>query len=62
MTQQARPGKDQDLAKGAVEGPPSEHESGGNPNAPAIDDEGLPDDEVAVAEDVIGANVDETQG
>jgi hypothetical protein len=52
---------DPDLAKGAVEGPPNEH-SQGNANAPALDDQGLPNDEVAIAEDVIGANVDESEG
>ena len=29
---------------------------------PALNDDGLPNDEVAIAEDVIGANEDETQG
>jgi hypothetical protein len=33
-----------------------------NPNAPALDENGLPEDTVAIAEDVIGANLDETQG
>ena len=34
----------------------------GNSNAPALNEDGLPNDEVAIAEDVIGANEDETQG
>jgi hypothetical protein len=50
---------DQDLKKGAIEGPPDGH---GNPNGPGLDDEGWPNDEVAIAQDVIGANEDQTQG
>jgi hypothetical protein len=52
---------DPDLEKGAVEGPPNQ-DAQGNPNAPGLDDRGLPNDEVAIAQDVIGANEDETQG
>jgi hypothetical protein len=55
------PKMDPDLAKGAVEGPPSEDEEG-NSNAPALDESGLPNDEIAIAQDVIGANEDETEG
>ena len=48
---------------GAVEGDrPSDSPNQGNPNAPGIDDEGLPNDPVATAEDRIGANLDETEG
>ena len=51
---------DQDLAKGAVEDGPN---TLGNANADhALDEGGLPSDEVAIAEDVLGANEDETQG
>ena len=51
---------DQDMKKGAVEDGPKTH---GNPNAEgALDDEGLPRDEVAIFQDVVGANEDETQG
>jgi hypothetical protein len=50
---------DSDLHKGAIEGPPNGH---WNHNAPALDEDGLPNDEVAIAEDVLGANEDETQG
>lgn len=53
---------DPDLEKGAVEGPPVTDDVQGNPNAPGLDDRGLPNDEVAIAQDVIGANEDETQG
>jgi hypothetical protein len=52
---------DPDLSKGAVEGPPSIYASG-NANAPALDENGWPNNEIAIAEDVIGANEDETQG
>ena len=51
---------DSDLRKGAKDGTP---EGPGNANAEgALDEQGLPIDEVAIAEDVIGANVDKTQG
>ena len=51
---------DSDLAKGAIEGPP---DGQGNVNAlGALDEEGLPKDEIAIAEDVLGANEDQTQG
>ena len=52
---------DPDIHKGALEGPPSDT-AHGNPNAPALNENGLPNDEVAIAEDVLGANEDETQG
>lgn len=51
---------DSDLHKGAIEGPPDgqfNHNAAG-----PLDEQGLPVDEVAVAEDVIGANEDQTQG
>ena len=48
---------------GAVEGDrPSDRPQQGNPNAPALNDEGLPNDPAAIAQDVIGANIDETEG
>lgn len=47
---------------GAVEGDRPEDEQQGNENAPALDESGLPNDPVAVCEDVIGATVDESQG
>ena len=48
---------------GAVEGDrPSDCPQQGNRNAPAMDEEGMPNDSTAVAEDVIGANEDETEG
>lgn len=63
MNQQPQPQhhdeSDPDFHKGAVEGV---DEGQGNANAPGLDERGLPNDEVAIAEDVLGANVDETQG
>ena len=51
---------DSDLHKGAKDGVP---DGQGNANAEkALDEQGLPTDEVAIAEDVIGANEDQTQG
>jgi hypothetical protein len=51
---------DSDLAKGAIEGAP---DGQGNSNAQgALGEDGLPSDEVAIAEDVLGANEDQTQG
>lgn len=61
MTQKLR-WADPDLEKGAVEGPPDNAHVHGNPNAPALNDDGLPNDEIAIAQDVIGANVDQTEG
>jgi hypothetical protein len=52
---------DPDLTKGAVEGLQGE-ENHGNANAPALDEAGWPNDEIAIAEDVLGANEDQTQG
>ena len=57
--QQPHDESDADFHKGAVEGPP---DGQGNSNAPGLDEQGLPNDEVAIAQDVLGANVDETQG
>ena len=59
MVQPAAESIDQDMMKGAVEDGTN---TLGNANAPALDEFGLPNDEVAIAEDVLGANEDETQG
>ena len=59
MPQQTPPDGDPDLRKGATEGAPNDH---GTTNAPALNENGLPNDEVAIAEDVNGANEDESQG
>jgi hypothetical protein len=48
---------------GAVEGDrPTDVPNQGNRNAPALDENGLPNDPIAICEDVIGANVDQTEG
>jgi hypothetical protein len=61
-----REGKDPSEAGdhlGAVEGDrPTDRPNQGNPNAPGLDENGLPNDPVAISEDVIGANLDETEG
>lgn len=57
MDQRAQ-GQDQDIRKGATETP----DSPGNPHGTGLDENGWPNDPVAIAEDVIGANEDETQG
>jgi hypothetical protein len=48
--------------KGAVEGDRPTDVQQGNPNGDGVDENGLPDDPVAIAEDVEGANEDESQG
>ena len=53
---------DQDVHKGAVEGDRPGDEQIGNPNGPGVNEDGLPDDPIATAEDAEGANEDESQG
>jgi hypothetical protein len=54
---------DDDAGKGAVEGDrPDQPEQQGNPHGSGLDEQGLPKDRTAICEDVIGANVDESQG
>jgi len=49
--------------EGAVEGDrPEDWPQQGNANAPALDEQGLPDDCDKIDEDVIGATLDETTG
>jgi len=49
--------------EGAVEGDkPTDRPQQGNANAPALDENGMPADCDKIDEDVIGANLDETQG
>jgi hypothetical protein len=50
---------DPDMHKGAVEGDRPNDEQQGNPNAPALDANGLPANPVAIAQDRIGANADD---
>ena len=52
-----------DEHEGAVEGDKTtDRPNQGNPNAPGLDDQGMPDDCDKIAQDVIGANIDDTQG
>ena len=53
---------DPDRHKGAIEGDRPTDEQIGNPHGNGVDDDGLPDDPVATAEDAEGANEDNTQG
>ena len=54
---------DDDAGKGAVEGDrPEDSPQQGNPHGDALDSEGLPKDKTAICEDVIGANVDGSEG
>ncbi|MBI4477154.1 MAG: hypothetical protein HY654_08260 [Acidobacteria bacterium] len=57
-----RPRRDPDIHKGALEGDRPDDPQHSNPHGDALDDEGLPEDSQAIAEDVIGAQEDETQG
>jgi hypothetical protein len=54
---------DSDEHLGAVEGDRPTDKQQGNANADkALDDQGMPKDKVAICEDVLGANVDGTEG
>lgn len=54
---------DPDQDKGAVEGDrPTDNQQANENAVRALDANGLPKDRVAIAEDVIGANADQTQG
>ena len=53
---------DPDSDKGAVEGDRPTDKQHSNRNATALGEDGLPKNRIAIAEDVIGANADETQG
>jgi hypothetical protein len=56
-----RPDPDRD--KGAVEGDrPTDRQQSNTNAAGALDSNGLPKNRIAIAEDVIGANEDQTQG
>ena len=50
---------DNDLHKGATE---DDRPAPEGSNHPGLDQNGLPNDPVAIAQDKVGANVDETQG
>lgn len=64
MSQEKKmPASDNEAHMGAVEGDkPTDKPNQGNENAPGVDDQGLPNDPVATAEDRIGANLDESEG
>ena len=62
MSMASRQQKDPDVHKGAIEGDRPTDEQMGNPNGDGIDANGMPDDPVAIAEDAIGANEDESEG
>ena len=48
---------------GAVEGDrPTDKPNQGNPHGPGVDDQGCPNDPIAICEDSIGANVDGSEG
>jgi hypothetical protein len=53
---------DPDVHKGAIEGDRPTDEQHYNANGPGVDDQGMPDDPVATAEDELGANEDESEG
>lgn len=63
MSAMAMKQKDDPAAhKGAIEGDRPTDEQQGNPNGDGVDENGMPDDPIASAEDQIGANEDESQG
>jgi len=63
MTEMAKKQQDDpDIHKGAVEGDRPTDQQHFNQQGDGLDENGLPDDPVAIAEDEVGANVDETQG
>jgi hypothetical protein len=51
-----------EIHKGAIEGDRPDDEQIGNPHGEGVDEDGLPNDPIGMAEDVLGANEDETQG
>ena len=52
---------DPDLHKDAIQDDRPDDEQQGNPNVPALDDDGLPAKLTVIAEDRIGANVDDSE-
>jgi hypothetical protein len=53
---------DQDVHKGAIEGDRPTDEQMGNPSGNGVDENGMPDDPIATAQDKFGANEDGTEG
>jgi hypothetical protein len=63
MTDMAAKQKDDPAVhKGAVEGDTPEDPQMGNPNGDGLDDQGMPNNPVATAEDAIGARTDGSEG
>jgi hypothetical protein len=62
MPQHPTQSDDPDAQKGAVEGDQPDQPQNANPHGPGVNDQGLPNDPVGIAEDVLGANEDESQG
>ena len=54
--------EDPDRHKGAIEGDRPDDEQFGNPSGDGVNEDGLPDDPIGIAQDVEGANEDESQG
>ncbi|MGE5358281.1 MAG: hypothetical protein ACM3NQ_04635 [Bacteroidales bacterium] len=50
---------DPDARKGAIEGDRPDQPQQSNPNAGALDENGLPAKPIPICEDVLGANVDQ---
>jgi hypothetical protein len=50
--------RDPDVHKGAME----DERPSATTNAPGLDDDGMPNDETAIAEDALGARADGSQG
>jgi hypothetical protein len=53
------PARDQDIHKGAME---EDREGPERPDLPGLDDNGLPNDATAIAQDALGANADKSEG
>lgn len=62
MAMAQKQANDPAVHKGAIEGDRPTDEQIGNPHGEGINEEGMPNDPVASAEDAIGANEDESQG
>lgn len=54
--------RDQFARKGTLEGDRPTDPQQCNCHGPALDEDGLPADEIAIAEDAVGAQADATQG
>jgi hypothetical protein len=58
MRRAALTSRDHDIHKGAIE----DARPSATTNAPGLDDDGLPNDETAIAENALGAREDGSQG